>query len=111
MNRMQFLRQFKLSSGGAGVTGLAIALGLAGVSADAATLRVPNQYPTIQAAIDAAGDGDRVMVFNGTYTGAGNTDLDFGGKAITVRSKFGANHCIIDCEGAARASRRSRWSG
>jgi len=38
--------------------------------AQAAVLRVPSQYPTIQAAIDAAGDGDRIRVSAGDYCGA-----------------------------------------
>jgi serine protease AprX len=41
---------------------------------------------TIQEAIDAAEDGDTVIIEPGYYTGNGNRDLDFKGKAITVRS-------------------------
>ncbi|MHC4528674.1 MAG: BACON domain-containing protein, partial [Planctomycetota bacterium] len=63
-------------------------------------LRVPTVgYPTIQAAIDAAEDRDVVVVADGTYTGPGNRDLDFEGKAITVRSENGPENCIIDCQG------------
>ena len=50
---------------------------------------MPDDCPTIQAAIDAAVDGDEVVVGDGVHTGAGNLDLDFGGKAITVRSAGG----------------------
>jgi hypothetical protein len=38
--------------------------------AGAATLRVPQQYPTIQAAVDAASDGDRIVVGRGRHCGA-----------------------------------------
>jgi len=43
-------------------------------------------YPTIQAAIDDANNGDTVQLLPGRYTGPGNRDVDFKGKAITVRS-------------------------
>ena len=65
----------------------------------AATLLVPADYTTIQAAINAAFDGDEVVVADGTYTGLGNRDIDFLGKAITVKSENGPENCIIDCNG------------
>ena len=67
---------------------------------------VPSDYPTVQAAIDAAVNGDIVVVADGTYTGAGNRDIDFAGKAITVRSEHGPANCIIDCEGSAQNKHR-----
>jgi len=67
-----------------------------------ATINVPTDYQTIQAAIDAASDGDTLIVADGTYTGEGNKNLDFKGKAITVQSENGAVNCIIDCENSGR---------
>ena len=65
---------------------------------------VPSEYPTIQDAIDAAVDDDAVIIAPGIYTGDGNRDLDFLGKAITVRSTNPEDPCvvaatIIDCNG------------
>ena len=70
--------------------------------AQAAIIRVPADRLTIQAGIDASSNGDTVLVSDGIYTGPGNVNLDFGGKAITVRSENGAANCIIDCEGNGR---------
>jgi predicted outer membrane repeat protein len=55
---------------------------------------------TLQAAIDASVDGDTILVAPGVYTGAGNRDLDFGGRAITLRSASGAANCVLDLEGS-----------
>ncbi len=68
-------------------------------SAPAATRLVPGEYPTIQAAIDDCNNGDVVAVADGIYTGDGNRDIDFLGKAITVKSINGPDDCIIDCNG------------
>ncbi|MEN6335336.1 MAG: hypothetical protein ABFE01_13890 [Phycisphaerales bacterium] len=54
-------------------------------------------HSTIQAAIDASADGDVVLVAPGVYTGDGNRDIDFRGKAITVKSDGGPADCIVDC--------------
>ncbi|MHC4067982.1 MAG: right-handed parallel beta-helix repeat-containing protein [Planctomycetota bacterium] len=59
----------------------------------------PADFNNIQAAINDANDGDTVLVKDGTYTGTGNRDIDFLGKAITVRSENGSGNCIIDCNG------------
>ena len=57
---------------------------------------------TIQGAIDAAEYLDCIVVSDGVYSGLGNYDLDFGGKAITLRSENGPNDCIIDPCGMGR---------
>jgi M6 family metalloprotease-like protein len=49
-------------------------------------LTVPVPYATIQDAINASSNGDIVEVRPGTYRGTGNRDIDFLGRAITVRS-------------------------
>lgn len=68
-----------------------------------ATLHVPADYPTIQAGIDHASDGDFVIVADGIYTGEGNRGIDFRGKAVTLRSQNGPVRCIIDCQNSGRA--------
>jgi hypothetical protein len=70
--------------------------------ASATTILVPSQYPTIQAGINAAVDGDTVLVADGTYTGSGNYNMDFLGKAIVVISENGPELCLIDCDSLGR---------
>jgi len=55
-------------------------------------LHVPGDYPTIQAAIDAAVAGDTVLVDPGTYV----ETINFRGKAITVKSAYGPKVTFID---------------
>ncbi|MBA7684218.1 hypothetical protein ES703_92609 [subsurface metagenome] len=68
-------------------------------------------FNTIQAAIDDSNDGDTVIVSDGTYTGPGNRDIDFLGKAITVRSIDPKDPnivaaTIIDCNGSSSEPHR-----
>jgi hypothetical protein len=65
----------------------------------AVTVYVPDDFDRIQEAIDVCIDGDTVIVRDGTYTGDGNRDIDFWGKAIVVMSENGPEVTIIDCEG------------
>ncbi len=66
-------------------TVVAVLLVLAG-TATGRTLHVPTaDYPTIQAAIDAADSGDKIAVAPGTYT----EDINFRGKAVRLYSSSG----------------------
>ncbi|MCU0610380.1 MAG: hypothetical protein MUE60_01150 [Candidatus Eisenbacteria bacterium] len=57
-------------------------------------------YPTIQAAINAASPSDEIVLGDGVFTGDGNRNIDFVGKAVTVRSQSGdPATCVIDVQG------------
>jgi parallel beta-helix repeat protein len=60
-------------------------------------IRVPADQSTIQRAIDAASDGDTVLVAPGTYV----ENLNFLGKAIVVTSEQGRDVTVIDGRGVA----------
>ena len=55
-------------------------------------LIVPNQFPTIQAAIDHAFPGCTILVMPGTYV----ENINFLGKPITVKSMKGPGETVID---------------
>jgi predicted outer membrane repeat protein len=64
-------------------------------------------FDAIQEAIDTSTSGDTVIVLKGIYTGSGNKNIDFKGKAITVRNTKPndpnvVEATIIDCEGWGR---------
>jgi len=73
----------------------------------AATIYVPDNYPTIQGAIDASANGDTVIVRPGTYV----ENIDFVGKAITLESEMGVAATIIDGNEAGSVVRFSSGEG
>ena len=75
------------------------ATGIAGYVAfvaPGADLRVPSDYATIEAAIEAAAPNDRILIADGVYSGPGFVNLDTAGKSITIRGEHGPDNCILD---------------
>jgi hypothetical protein len=65
------------------------------------------ELPNIQSALDVAGNGDVILLENGRYTGPGNRDIRFHGKAVTLASASGdPESCIIDCESSGAEPHR-----
>ncbi|MEM9384777.1 MAG: choice-of-anchor Q domain-containing protein [Pseudomonadota bacterium] len=65
---------------------------LAGSAAVSDVLEVPADFATIQAAIDAAVDGDSILVSAGTWA----ERIDYLGKDVSVRAVDGPRATIID---------------
>jgi len=67
--------------------GMVLALVLAAGIAGAAEIRVPLDYATIQSALDAAEDGDRVMVATGIY----KENLSVVSKSLVIQGGWNAD--------------------
>jgi hypothetical protein len=74
---------------------LLVLLAAGSTIASAAPLQVPGDFPTIQAAIEAASSGDEIVVAPGTYTGPFRIT-----KQIVVRSSNGAESTVLRGAGA-----------
>jgi len=85
----------------------------------AATLEVgtggKTGYTTIQAAVDAASDGDTVVLFPGTYRGSGNCDIDLRRKTISLQGTDPADASVVaatilDCQGTVDEPHRGFYA-
>jgi len=70
---------------------------------------VAHPYRTIQEAINAFDPNvhQAIGVMDGVYTGPGNRDLDFKGKAVWLHSAHGPGSCVIDCQGSSTEPHRA----
>ncbi|BDI33585.1 hypothetical protein CCAX7_56360 [Capsulimonas corticalis] len=78
----------------------------------AATLTVSltptgGQYGTIQAAINAASDGDTISVTDGLYSANGDHNLTLTGKHLTIQSLNGPAVTILDNSGGSLSTPRN----
>ena len=66
-------------------------LGVTKVEASPATIFVPDDYATIQGAVDAASPGDTIIVRDGTYI----ENVDVNKDHLTIQSENGAEATIV----------------
>jgi len=82
------------------IIGVLVAIGIVAIlatvgNAKGATINVPGDYSTIQDAIDAASDGDTIIVGNGTY----NEQVIINKNNLSIQSEYGAANTIINATG------------
>jgi len=63
-------------------------------------------YPTIQAAVDAAGSGDIIQLTDGVFTGAGNRDVGISGKTLSIASASPEGNVILQADGSSSDTHR-----
>ncbi len=86
---------------------LLFVLGLATLLPAQSTWHVPDDFSTIQAGIDGSSNGDTVIVRDGTYF----ENINFNGKAITLKSENGPATTIIDGNQAGNVVRIESGEG
>ncbi|MCD6494385.1 MAG: hypothetical protein J7K36_11460 [Archaeoglobaceae archaeon] len=77
---------------------LVFAMLLCMINVQAATIYVPDDYESIQQAIDNANNGDTIIVRDGIYKE--NIKID---KSVTLKSENGSANCTIDAGGSGSA--------
>jgi hypothetical protein len=108
----------KMTKGRELPVGSALLLAMSAAEAMSATLCVPSEYATINAALDAALLGDTVLVAPGTYTTAEVRVVDIGGPfpvyslgflkdGVVVESESGPEATVLDLMGQGDPSSAS----
>ena len=64
-------------------------------------------YPTIQAAVDAANAGDIVELADGVFVGPGNRDVVVSISVHVLSASGNPTSCVIDCEGTVDENHRA----
>ena len=78
------------------IRSMLLAVGLLSHLSAAETLLVPEQYPTIQAAINNANYGDAIDVGPGSYDGFSLNASQGAPRSIAIRSREGASKTVIE---------------
>ncbi|MBD3335485.1 MAG: hypothetical protein GF355_08200 [Candidatus Eisenbacteria bacterium] len=89
--------------------GLLLCLGAGAAGAETWTVRPDGSgdFPTLQAAVNAAADGDEIILAEGVFAGDGNRDVDPLGKQLLIRSALlDPSLCMLNCEGTEAAPHR-----
>ncbi|NQT35101.1 T9SS type A sorting domain-containing protein [bacterium] len=73
-------------------------------------IHVPDDFDTIDGAIQEAAEGDTILIADGEYTGNGNVNMTVN-EAIVIISENGPENCIIDCENADATKAMTITSG
>jgi hypothetical protein len=84
-----------------------VTFNVTGTESVACTIYVPKDYPTIQQAINAASGGCTILVSSGVYT----ENINFRGKAITVKGVGSSGACGCQQEGNSKVTINGSYNG